>query len=144
MIILHFHLQSQFKMNYFIYTSHQYPRTFELRFFRGLSTWKRNSSRLYLILILTTKPYMPLSSVFVRRRRIWYHGARGFSCVVSGFGQVFKSDLRRSCLRPSAEQVSAHRRRNDPRDAHEKKRLGRDLGFSNRSVKNVLDIFHTF
>ena len=24
--------------------------------------------------------------------------------MVSGFGQVFKSDLRRSCLRPSAEQ----------------------------------------
>ena len=35
-------------------------------------------------------------------------GARGFSCAVSGFGQVLKSDprLRRSSLRPSAEDVS--------------------------------------
>ena len=38
-------------------------------------------------------------------------GARDFSCAVSGFGQVLKSDprekLRRSCLRPNAEDVSA-------------------------------------
>ena len=35
-------------------------------------------------------------------------GARDFSCAVSGFGQVLKSDpLRRSCLRPKAEDVSA-------------------------------------
>ena len=44
------------------------------------------------------------------------HGARGFSCAVSGFGQVLKkvtlnltrffSRLRSSCLRPSAEDGS--------------------------------------
>ena len=43
-------------------------------------------------------------------------GARGFSCAVSGFGQILKSDprekLRPTCLRPSAEHVSACRRRN--------------------------------
>ena len=36
-------------------------------------------------------------------------GARGFSCAVSGFGQVLKSDprekLRRSCLRPTADET---------------------------------------
>ena len=36
-------------------------------------------------------------------------GARGFSCANSGFGQVLKSDsrekLRRSCLRPSADET---------------------------------------
>ena len=41
--------------------------------------------------------------------------------MLSGFGQVFKSDLHRSYLRPSAEQVSAWGGRNDPRDAREKK-----------------------
>ena len=66
---------------------------------------------------------MSLSSVFVRRRGIWYPGARGFLCVVSDFGQVFKSDLRGSCLRPSAEQVLAGGRRNGPRDAGEKNPL---------------------
>ena len=35
-------------------------------------------------------------------------GARGFSCAVSGSGQVLKSDLR-PCLRRSAEDVSATR-----------------------------------
>ena len=52
-------------------------------------------------------------------------GARGFSCAVSGFGQVLKSDprekLRRSCLRASAEHVSACGRRNEaPRRTREK------------------------
>ena len=52
-------------------------------------------------------------------------GARGFSCANSGFGQVLKSDsrekLRRSCLRPSAEHVSACGRRNEaPRRTREK------------------------
>ena len=36
-------------------------------------------------------------------------GARGFSCAVSGFGLVLKSDprekLRRSCLRPAADKT---------------------------------------
>ena len=36
-------------------------------------------------------------------------GARGFSCAVSGFGLVLKSDprekLRRSCLRPAADET---------------------------------------
>ena len=40
-------------------------------------------------------------------------GARGFSCAVSGFGQAGRSSLHRSCLRPSAEHVSACGRRNE-------------------------------
>ena len=52
-------------------------------------------------------------------------GARGFSCAVSGFVQVLKSDprekLRPSCLRPSDEHVSACGRRNEaPRRTREK------------------------
>ena len=44
--------------------------------------------------------------------------ARGFSCAVSDFGQVLKSDL---CLRPSAKHVSACGRRNEtPRRTREK------------------------
>ena len=40
--------------------------------------------------------------------------ARGFSCAVSAFGQVLKSEWpRRSCLRPLAEHVSACGRRNE-------------------------------
>ena len=52
-------------------------------------------------------------------------GARDFSCAVSGFGQVFKSDprekLRRSCLRPNAEDVSACGRRSS--SSHARKNL---------------------
>ena len=47
-------------------------------------------------------------------------GARGFSLAISDLGQVLKSDPRdfwsqllRSCLRPSAEHVSARGRRNE-------------------------------
>ena len=59
-------------------------------------------------------------------------GARGFSCVVSGFvsllkkwsarkAKSFSSRRRRSCLRPSAEHVSACGRRNEaPRRTREK------------------------
>ena len=49
-------------------------------------------------------------------------GARGFSRAVSAFGQVLKSEwLRRSCLRPLAEHVSACGRRNEaPRHTREK------------------------
>ena len=50
-------------------------------------------------------------------------GATGFSSAVSGFVQVLKSDprYRRSCLRPSAEHVSACVRRNEaPRRVREK------------------------
>ena len=48
-----------------------------------------------------------------------------FFRAVSGFGQVLKSDprekLRRSCLRPSAEHVSAYGRQNEaPRRMREK------------------------
>ena len=44
MIILHFHLQPQFKMNYFIYTSHQYVNNLtkiELPL-TGKQTWKKS------------------------------------------------------------------------------------------------------
>ena len=49
-------------------------------------------------------------------------GARGFLCAVSAFGQVLKSEwLRRSCLRPLAEHVSACGRQNEaPRRTREK------------------------
>ena len=35
-------------------------------------------------------------------------GARGFSCAVSGFGQVLKSDPRRLSLRPTADEAPRH------------------------------------
>ena len=66
--------------------------------------------------------------------------------MLSGFGQVFKSDLHRSYLRPSAEQVSAWGGRNDPRDAREKKPVVPRVGIWGPLLEacHVLDIFHTF
>ena len=54
-------------------------------------------------------------------------GAKGFSCAVSGFGQVLKSDPREklffffSCLRSLAEDVSACGRRSS--SSHARKNL---------------------
>ena len=46
------------------------------------------------------------SNVLAHKRPFYTLGARGFSCAVSGFGQVLKSDpRRRSCLRPSADET---------------------------------------
>ena len=46
------------------------------------------------------------SNVLAHKTPFYTPGARGFSCAVSGFGQVLKSDpLRRSCLRPSADET---------------------------------------
>ena len=54
------------------------------------------------------------SNVLAHKRPFYTLGARGFSCAVSGFGQVLKSDPRsRFSLRPSAEHVSACGRRNE-------------------------------
>ena len=43
---------------------------------------------------------------FCSRNMKFYPGCQRLSCAVSGFGQVLKSDpLRRSCLRPSADET---------------------------------------
>ena len=66
-------------------------------------------------------------------------GARGFSCAVSGFGQVLKSDPRRSSLRPLDDDVSVYDRRSS--SSHARKNLwyrGETIPWLQRSILEIL------
>lgn len=55
-------------------------------------------------------------------RYIFSQGARGFSCAISGFSQVLKSDRFRRCL-SSAEHVSVCGRRRQSSPSHARRNL---------------------
>ena len=93
------------------------------KFYQGAQTWI--ISVISAGISLELQKFGPTFSSFNPCPFLPTLGARGFSCAVSGFGQVLKSDprekLRRSCLRASAEHVSACGRRNEaPRRTREK------------------------
>ena len=85
------------------------------------------SAKFLAVLHLSVNPIETHMTVFKFMERLHDRtlGARDFSCAVSGFGQVLKSDprekLRRSCLWPNAEDMSACGRRSS--SSHARKNL---------------------